>query len=223
MNLEGRFKALLASLGPFIDASFLQKWWKLVSESYGEGQSRHYHTLQHLSNMFELLDKVQAGLNDERRYQILALSIFFHDVVYDPRRKDNELRSNDVFRQFAAEARLEGHVSDRVCLYIEATILHAIPEHASEDGDLRMFLDFDLAILGMSSEMYDMYVLQIRQEYSHIADEAYLAGRAAVLRAFLARETLFFGQEMQEAYEEQARMNIKGEIKVLEGKIPIIG
>jgi len=75
----------------------------------------------------------------------------------------------------------------------------------------------------MSSEMYDMYVLQIRQEYSHIADEAYLAGRAAVLRAFLARETLFFGQEMQEAYEEQARMNIKGEIKVLEGKIPIIG
>ncbi|KAF5827259.1 hypothetical protein DUNSADRAFT_1054 [Dunaliella salina] len=161
--------------------------------------------------MFELFD--QADLDDQNQV-VIALAVFFHDIVYDAKRNDNELMSIEVFKQFAADISLEQQLLDRVGLFIAATIAHAVPAQA-RSHHLTLFLDFDLAILGMPPETYDEYAQQIRQEYIHFPDDAYASGRAAVLSKFSGRDTLFFHKSMQERFEAQARENVVREIRAL--------
>ena len=53
-------------------------------------QVRHYHTLTHLGEIFAKLDDRHASLEQPRR---LAFATFFHDSIYEPTAKENELRS----------------------------------------------------------------------------------------------------------------------------------
>ena len=67
---------------------------KLIA-TYSEKQ-RAYHTLQHLYECLVLLDLIRADLKDAHAVE---LAIWFHDAVYDPQAKDNELKSAELFEQ----------------------------------------------------------------------------------------------------------------------------
>ena len=54
---------------------------------------RHYHTLIHLGEIFARLDGRYTSLQQPRQ---LAFATFFHDSIYEPTAKDNELRSAQV-------------------------------------------------------------------------------------------------------------------------------
>jgi len=98
------------------------------------------------------------------------LAIWFHDIVYDPRAKDNEERSADEAAVF-----LQGtEFVDSVRILILAT------EHNEESGsrDARLLCDIDLSILGSERELYQTYSKAIREEYAWVSDEEYRAGRA---------------------------------------------
>ena len=58
-------------------------------------QVRHYHNLTHLGEIFARLDGCHASLEQPRR---LAFVTFFHDSIYEPTAKDNELRSAQARR-----------------------------------------------------------------------------------------------------------------------------
>ena len=135
--------------------------------------------------------------------------------MYDAKRKDNEVCSVELFRQFAADVLLDERLVERVCTLIEATISHSIPPAHEHADDLRLFLDLDLSILGMPPHVYDCYAAQIRQEYIHFPARQYAAGRAALLSRFLGRETLFFQESMKERFEVRARENVSREIEAL--------
>eukprot|EP00485_Elphidium_margaritaceum_P002805 CAMPEP_0202701172 /NCGR_PEP_ID=MMETSP1385-20130828/14280_1 /ASSEMBLY_ACC=CAM_ASM_000861 /TAXON_ID=933848 /ORGANISM="Elphidium margaritaceum" /LENGTH=141 /DNA_ID=CAMNT_0049358529 /DNA_START=14 /DNA_END=435 /DNA_ORIENTATION=+ len=116
---------------------------------------------------------------------VVLLSIWFHDVVYDATRNDNELRSVEVFKMFARH--LEANVQllqldvdslqlstfdkdlqSKVVNYITATVKHEISDADANESDMQWFLDFDLAILGEESSIYRQYAVNIRKEYVHI-------------------------------------------------------
>ena len=59
---------------------------------------RHYHTLSHLSEMLFYGDQFELTRPDA-----FFLAVFFHDIIYEPTSKDNELASAQLFRDFAAE------------------------------------------------------------------------------------------------------------------------
>jgi len=101
--------------------------------------------------------------------------------------------------------------------YITATIKHEIEGEEGDDSDLRLFLDFDLEVLGREREEYKLYTAQIRKEYGHLSDEQYSHGRRGVLEKFLSRERLFFSESFYERFEQRARENLGWEIGILMG------
>ena len=83
-------------------------------------------------------------------------------------------------------------------------------------GDLAIFLDADLSVLGSSASRYAEYAESIRMEYANVPWSAFQSGRIAVLKRFLdVRPSLYFTDRARELMEASARSNIQGEIQRL--------
>jgi len=193
------------------------QWCDVLVPRYTE-HHRHYHTMQHLVEMCMLIDAYRTLLKD---LPTVVLAALFHDVIYDvpphsaARQKSNEEESARVFEKFAECSGLgQTHpaVSRRVAHYIRCTEKHKAAHLEGEDGsDLRLFLDFDLAVLGSAPARYSQYARQIRAEYAGLPDAAYTAGRAAVLRTLACAGRVFLTDAMEAARGQAARDNIAGE------------
>jgi predicted metal-dependent HD superfamily phosphohydrolase len=76
-------------------------------------------------------------------------------------------------------------------------------------------VSIDLSILGADPDRYDAYAAAIREEYAHVPEPLYRAGRAAILGRFLESEALFADPVWAGRYETQARSNLAREIAAL--------
>jgi len=109
--------------------------------------------------------------------------------------------------------------------YITATISHKLPQEDENNEDFKLFLDFDLEVLGRERKEYVRYAKQIRKEYSQFDDQLFGWGRKPVLETFLGRERLFLSDVFFERCEDRAKENLKWEIGSLkcEGDWGIMG
>lgn len=178
-------------------------------EAYS-GPERHYHNLEHLAEMFRVASRLPDRADDPAAIQ---LAIWFHDAVYDPRSKENELRSAEWGREALREFKLPAET----IRHIEAMILATAKHLPAVDGDTQVLLDADLAILGADPKRYDRYAQDIRKEYAWVDDTTYREGRAAVLEAFLKREAIYQTERMREMGEMPARENLRRELDALRG------
>ena len=171
--------ALISKALPPIFHCWFDRLWELHSE-----QTRHYHTAVHLWEMFQYYDtvseyiiesqKTTAAANCSGGEIIVLLSIFFHDVIYDPKSSRNERDSAKLFEEFideilkalgpstdggevtaesAAEEGQRGRaligalnlVKEKVSKYILATQKHEMEKGDKNDDKLALFLDLDMA------------------------------------------------------------------------------
>ncbi len=181
--------------------------WTEIETQY-TAPGRHYHNLTHLAYMTELAAAFRTDLED---YDLLLFSIFYHDIIYRPLRKDNERESAELARERLALFELPAETIDRCREQILATQSH----RAAEDPDTRYLLDFDLAILGDSPAAYRNYARKIRLEYHMYPGFLYRKGRRQVVRAFLDRDYLFQTPPFREQREAQARENLRKELAEL--------
>lgn len=143
--------------------------------------------------------------------------------MYDPKAKDNEEQSADLFKDFAREINLPPEETDHIAKWILFTKSHAIAAdyeaECSADflNDLKLFLDLDLSIFVVSPEEYDVYCDEIRREYIHFQDADFFRGRSAVMSHFLQRSPIYKTAHFQ-ALEHVARSNISREIEELNNK-----
>ena len=172
---------------------------------------RHYHNLEHLGEMFKVVERLGATVEDPNA---LHLAIWFHDAVYDSRAKDNERRSGDLAVDLLGPIGVPSSGIERVVNMIWATA-HAADGHPPAARDTQVLLDADLAILGGTEERYRQYAAGIRREYAWVADAAYRAGRAGVLERFLARPRLYWHELTFEEGEARARANLRAELDEL--------
>ncbi|KAL8576527.1 hypothetical protein ACOMHN_003085 [Nucella lapillus] len=198
-----------------ISSRMAQKWTEEVIRRYSEN-TRYYHTLQHISDMMNHFHTWREQLTD---HAAVMLAILFHDIVYDPQSFCNEVDSIELFKTFAEEVVLKDELSNKVTELIRATIKHLPDDTSSADSDLLFFLDFDMAILGQSQEVYDVYAPNIRKEYCHMSTEDFCQGRTKVLQTFMARPMIYFTKEFHKACEGQARENILREIERLQQQL----
>ncbi|XP_076462765.1 uncharacterized protein LOC143295085 [Babylonia areolata] len=198
-----------------ISTEMVKKWGEEISHRYSENR-RHYHTLKHLSDMMKLLHTWGESIRD---YPAVVLAVLFHDIVYNPESPTNENDSVELFKTFAEEINLSEELSQKVAAMIKATIKHLPEDEACADPDLLFFLDFDMAILGQSQQVYDLYAANIRQEYCHMDTEAFCKGRTKVLQTFVARPRIYFTEELHKAFDNKARQNMLREVESLDQQL----
>ena len=206
------FEWHLIAINNAIKPAKVNALWQDIAVRYNETQ-RAYHSLQHIQQLFSQFEQINHHLNEPH---LIALALYYHDVIYDPRCSDNELKS----AEYAIEA-LRCSVSEDQCQSIYALIMmtatHQIDTLAYEDkiSDAAYLLDMDLSILGAPWSEYDQYAQAVRQEYVHVAKENYRVGRIAVLEKLLAHSSLYLTAYYHKRLEKQARKNIKREISFL--------
>ncbi|ENX33992.1 hypothetical protein F889_02656 [Acinetobacter colistiniresistens] len=183
-----------------------QKVFNKLIAAYSEKQ-RAYHTLQHLYECLVLVDSIRADLNDAHA---VVLALWFHDAVYDPQAKDNELKSAELFEQYLAQD-LPNDIVEKIKRWIVATQKHA----STDELDLQFLLDIDLAIVAALPERFAEYEWQIQQEYTWVDSDVYSIKRKEVLVHFYQTEPLYQTEYFQQRFEQRAKENLRG---ILDGK-----
>ncbi|MCH7351948.1 metal-dependent hydrolase [Acinetobacter sp. NIPH 1958] len=177
-----------------------QKIFNKLIAAYSEKQ-RAYHTLQHLYECLVLLESIRADLNDS---PAVALALWFHDAVYDPQAKDNELKSAELLEQYLVQD-LPVDIVGKIKRWIVATQKHA----STDELDLQFLLDIDLAILAASPERFAEYEEQIQQEYAWVDPDVYSIKRKEVLAHFYQAEPLYQTEYFQKNFEQRAKGSLK--------------
>lgn len=169
---------------------------------------RHYHNLDHIAALLELLDR--HG-NDLRTRDAVELAIFFHDAVYVPTRPDNEAASAALARARLTQLGVGDALVSEVEHLILATRHGASLADADSDPDLALLLDLDLSVLGAERAAYAAYARAIRSEYAIVPDDLYRPGRRRVLAEFLARPRIYATPRLRDLWEVTARSNLQWE------------
>lgn len=181
--------------------------WKEIENYYSE-KHRYYHTLQHIEHLYDFLESKRSDIVD---WEVLMWSIFYHDIIYNPSKSDNEEKSAVKMREIASKFGVEKRIIEQSYCQILATKKHEI----TDDNDTALFTDADLAILGSDWNDYAAYAKNIRKEYSIYPDFMYNMGRKKVLKHFLAMENIFKTPIFRTKLEQRARINLEKELKLL--------
>lgn len=194
-----------------IDYQTIADCWQNIVTHYQQPH-RHYHTLHHIEALLEQFDGIKDQL---KQPESVLLAIFYHDVIYQTQGKPAMSNERQSAAYFIAELGgfLPIDLQNRVVELIIATEKHELAD--TNNSDMAYFLDMDLRILGQTDLVYQAYCQQIRLEYQHVAKVLYNFSRKKALKRFLDRKRLYFTQRFSTQYEQQARQNIKSEIKTL--------
>ena len=177
---------------------FHKSYIELVNR-YSESH-RVYHTIDHIKQCLYELDFVNWQCWQP---SMVELAIWYHDIVYDTTRNDNEYRSGQLLTSSYNSSYYD--LSTGVQL-IQETKTH-IPIDRSNQDSLIM-IDIDLSILGQDTEQFNKYNNGIRQEYCWVPDQEFVENRRLFLNRLLARSSIYYTVYFQNKYEEKARCNI---------------
>lgn len=180
---------------------------RLVAAYADDG--RRYHHVGHLADVLAHVDALASAAADPRAVELAA---WFHDAVYDVHAPDNEERSALLADAELAAAGVAPAVVAEVVRLVRLTAGHAA---SPDDANGSVLCDADLAVLARDPDAYDVYARQIRDEYAHVGDDDFKAGRAAVLRQLLDLPTLYRTAPAR-AWETRARANLTRELADLE-------
>lgn len=215
----------LCNLAGITSQDIIENTWISIAARYTETH-RFYHTLEHIR---ALLDQIKAEgpyRSSINNIVVVELSVFFHDIIYDPKSSTNEEDSVVLFRDL-----LGSHLTPAVVTAVEAFILatktHKLPSTndttSDQVSDLKLFLDLDMEVLSRPRSQYQQYASEIRSEYIHVNEEVYCQRRAAFLRKTLAAgaKSPIYWTHFFSDHEQVARKNIEWECQLLEqGFIP---
>lgn len=215
MELQPRWFELFDNLGIKFDykseesgQTSLNFEFLQVFNRYSENH-RFYHTPKHILDCLKEFESVKKLAKSPL---VIASALWFHDVVYNPNAKDNEMRSGDYMKRVLSSLGVSPNLvnsSNRIVLVTD----HKTPV---ENIDEALAVDVDLSILGKPEEVFSDYNQNIRKEYLWVLENQYRAGRKQVLRSFLDRSQIYQTKQFRQKYEESARVNLERAIRSLE-------
>jgi predicted metal-dependent HD superfamily phosphohydrolase len=203
-ELRARFRVLAARLGSATraDAVFTE-----LSAHYG-ASARRYHTLGHIADCLAVVAEFRGSAVDA---DLVEFALWAHDVIYDPRRSDNERLSGEWARRALLDLGAPRAFAEEAYALVIATTHSAVPAA----GDAQLVCDVDLSILAASAVRFDAYEAAIREEYAWVPAPIFRRRRAEILEQFLARPAIYATAECRERFEAAARSNLQRSLAVL--------
>jgi pantetheine-phosphate adenylyltransferase len=208
-----------------VDIDLLKNKWNMLWERVGaKGNSetifqdlvsryteshRKYHTLQHIKSCLNELDLCRSLIEQPDAVEV---AIWFHDAIHEGSNTkvagttNDECDSADLAQTILTHMGLDKDVIDHVTSLILSTRHKDLPKTQDE----KFMVDIDLAILGRSERIFDIYERNIRLEYGWVSDNEFVIGRTKVLSKFLppCRSSIFQTEFFQERYETNAVKNL---------------
>jgi predicted metal-dependent HD superfamily phosphohydrolase len=208
-----KWQALAAKLG--LDESKSEEVGDYLLAQYS-GSDRHYHNVRHIVSMLDGFESLKAKFEQTVAAE---LAIFFHDVIYDAARSDNEEQSAIKMKE-KLHGIVDGAILTSAVFSIEATKKH----ESTPSPDTNLLLDLDMAILGQPWAVYERYAKGVMQEYLKVYGEAvYRQGRPKLfLEPTIARGDIFLTDHFKPLNESAVR-NMQREAKILESENSFAG
>ena len=207
-RLPRRFVEVVRSVGVTEPISCVLDHFDLLARKYCEAP-RHYHTLTHIAQCIIEFDRVAQYAKHPNR---ILMAIFYHDVVYDTSRNDNEQKSASYF---SMNARNVLHITDEEFIIETARLIELTKVHRTDpntDPDGALMCDVDMSILGADAFEYDEYARTVRKEYAKHGDEHWAVVRMEhFIDPKLEDESIFLTPMFRARYEERARANLMEE------------
>ncbi|MFE5537746.1 hypothetical protein [Streptomyces sp. NPDC056492] len=205
--LRARWHATAAAAGAAADLDPGPYADRLLA-AWAEPQ-RRYHTTAHLADVLARIDVLAAHAADPAAVELAA---WFHDAVYRPDRSENEERSAALAELALPELGIDAARTAEVARLVRLTVTH---DPAPGDTNGEVLCDADLAVLAGAPDPYAAYAAAVRAEYGFVPDDAFRAGRAAVLRQLLGLPRLFRTPYGAAHWEAPARRNLAAELALL--------
>ncbi len=188
-----------------------RRWFDTVVSRY-RAAGRHYHDVRHVRWVLRHVAELESQVEEIDDIGAVVAAAFFHDVIYDPARSDNEAASARLAEIALDELGWEPARRRRIEAMIDATVTHDVD---GADLDTQVLLAADLAVLAADPTGYSDYVRAVRREYAHVGDAEWRSGRTQVLHRLLGRGHLFAPGLGLDDWEQRARANITAELATL--------
>jgi predicted metal-dependent HD superfamily phosphohydrolase len=200
--------------------------WEALDAGYTESH-RAYHTWEHVAG---LLEKLSEFSDLSTRSDIIAVSVFWHDVVYRTQNQDGSPRpdyenvrdSGALFRQYTL---LNKSDADAVHDLIMATSNHLQARaekhyYVGFAGDLDLFLDLDLSSLALPWDEFVDDLARIRTEFSWAPEVVFCSIQLQILDNYAKDDVrLYRRAETSRKWRDAARANLNRCITELQKKI----
>jgi predicted metal-dependent HD superfamily phosphohydrolase len=170
---------------------------------------RHYHGPGHLLAVLEALGQLAPPVGSGLRPRAVWLAAWFHDAVYNGRAGQDEQDSADLA---AASLPTAGVGPDETAEVVRLVLLTAEHSPGPQDESGALLCDADLAVLGGAPAEYRSYVRAVRQDYAHVADADFAAGRTAVVRRLLELDPLYRTPAARAKWLDSAKRNLTAEL-----------
>lgn len=157
----------------------LDRWnihytWYEISKKWSETH-RFYHTLEHLMDLLDQIEKKYPKESKER--DMLILTALFHDIIYNPARDDNEEKSAKFFLMHCDDK--SDDVEDIYDMIMD-TKTHTATTELS-----KVFNDMDMNIVTRDFDSLLRWEEEIREEYEIYPNEMYKEGRLKFLNSLI--------------------------------------
>ena len=208
--LESRFSQLWTRCSTGSTNANTEDVWRDIHAYYGEDH-RAYHTLEHINYCLKALDQ---AINEVDQPEAVELSIWFHDIIFQPGQANNEQKSAEFFQTVS-----EGILPDTLRLHVTQLILATMHHHHNisppTSSDSQFMVDIDLSSFGLDEDAFGENTQALRQEQPELSDEEFQRSTARFFKSLLDRQRIFYTPYFFEQLEDKARQNIKNALQHL--------
>lgn len=154
---------------------------KFILDLWREPQ-RHYHNIGHLQDLLDMLH-FNSKMYSQDTYELLLLVAYFHDIIYDPTKNNNEEESANLFLNLCKDKK-----NPNIQLVYSAIL--DTKNHENNSWLSTIFNEYDLDILNRDYEELLKWENGIYNEYKYVGDESYKKHRLMFLTQILDKKIM---------------------------------
>lgn len=188
----------------------MQELAELIPDAqyYYNEPHRHYHTWDHIVEMFSVAQDMDVPLCFSQK-----LAILYHDVVYIPGCHDNEELSVELMHTAIKKASPDLFTKISSYLSQAETIIRDTKDHHPSINESTFVIDLDFYRLSVEPEKFALHIEAIENEYCRYSSKEFKEGQLKFYKKLLEKNRIFSFAAFD---DQQAKDNLQSRVAKLE-------